>query len=58
MKVDPSFLWNVAITLESVHAVEFLQEAFDRYGTPEIINIDQGSQFTAYEFVRAAKDQN
>jgi len=46
---------QIAITLEAVHAVEVLQEAFDRYGTPEIVNTDQGSQFTAYEFVETVK---
>ena len=27
-----------------------MQEALAKYGTPEIVNIDQGSQFTAKEF--------
>lgn len=40
---------KISITLESVHAVEVLREAFNRHGKPEIINTDQGSQFTAYE---------
>ena len=48
---------RVAITLEACHAVEILKEAFVRHGTPEIINTDQGSQFTADEFVKAVKDQ-
>jgi putative transposase len=48
---------KIAITLESCHAVEVLQEAFTHHGRPEIINTDQGSQFTADEFVRAVKDQ-
>ena len=47
---------KVAITLESIHAVEVLQEAFNRHGTPEIVNTDQGSQFTAYEFVQTVKN--
>lgn len=41
---------KVAITLEACHAREIMQEALARYGTPEIINTDQGSQFTAEEF--------
>jgi len=41
---------KVAITLEACHAREIMQEAFARYGTPEIVNTDQGSQFTADEF--------
>ena len=42
---------KVAITLEACHAVDVLEEAFKLYGTPEIINTDQGSQFTATIFV-------
>jgi putative transposase len=41
---------RVAITLEAVHAVEALEEAFARYGPPDIVNTDQGSQFTAGAF--------
>src|SRR5450631_4357382 len=41
---------KVAITLEAVHAKEVIEQAFARYGTPEIVNTDQGSQFTATEF--------
>ena len=48
---------KIAITLESCHAVEVLQEAFTHHGKPEIINTDQGSQFTADDFVRAVKEQ-
>ncbi|SDP86835.1 Integrase core domain-containing protein [Desulforhopalus singaporensis] len=48
---------KVAITLEAAHAVDVLQEAFNRYGKPEIVNTDQGSQFTAHEFIQAIKDQ-
>ncbi|WP_175743864.1 DDE-type integrase/transposase/recombinase, partial [Burkholderia ambifaria] len=33
---------RIAITLESVHAVEALEEAFARYGLPDIVNTDQG----------------
>lgn len=42
---------RVAISLEAMHAKEVLQEALSRYGKPEIVNTDQGSQFTAQEFV-------
>lgn len=47
---------RVAITMEALHAKEVLQEALNRYGVPEIINTDQGCQFTAQEFVDAALD--
>jgi putative transposase len=44
---------KVAITLEACHAKEVLEQAFARYGIPEIVNTDQGSQFTAEEFTQA-----
>ena len=48
---------KVSITLEACHAVEVLKEAFTHFGTPGIVNTDQGSQFTADEFVKAVQDQ-
>jgi len=48
---------KVAITLEACHAVDVLEQAFRQYGTPEIINTDQGSQFTAKAFVDTVKNQ-
>jgi putative transposase len=47
---------RTAITLEAVHAVDALQEAYARFGRPDIVNTDQGSQFTAQEFVDAVID--
>jgi putative transposase len=44
---------KVAITLEACHAVEIIEEAFARFGLPEIVNTDQGSQFTASDFTDA-----
>ena len=41
---------KVAITLEACHAREVIEQAFARWGIPEIVNTDQGSQFTATEF--------
>lgn len=48
---------RVAITLESCHAVEALEEAIAKYGTPEIVNTDQCSQFTAARFTDAVLDR-
>jgi putative transposase len=42
---------KVAITLEACHAVEVLEEAISKFGVPEMVNTDQGSQFTASAFV-------
>ena len=44
---------KVAITLEACHAREVIEQAFARHGVPEIVNTDQGSQFTATEFTEA-----
>ena len=49
--------WRVAITLEAFHAAEVLEQAFTRFGTPEIVNTDQGSQFTAGEFTQAVLER-
>ncbi|MFM7294373.1 MAG: IS3 family transposase [Burkholderiales bacterium] len=43
---------KVATTLEACHAVEILEQAFARFGTPAIVNTDQGSQFTAEAFTQ------
>lgn len=43
---------RVAITLEAIHAKEVIEQALAKYGAPEIVNTDQGSQFTAQEFTR------
>jgi putative transposase len=44
---------RVEITMEAMHAVEALEEALAKYGQPEIVNTDQGSQFTATDFTDA-----
>jgi putative transposase len=44
---------KVAITLEACHACEVIEQAFARFGVPEIVNTDQGSQFTADDFTKA-----
>jgi putative transposase len=49
---------KVATSLEAVHAKEIMQEAIARYGVPEIVNTDQGSQFTAEEFTQVVLSSN
>jgi putative transposase len=44
---------RVAITLEAEHAVAVLEDAMAKYGQPEIVNTDQGSQFTSDAFTEA-----
>jgi putative transposase len=41
---------RVSISMTADFCVEALQEAIAKYGTPEIFNTDQGSQFTSDDF--------
>lgn len=43
--------WRLSTTLETGFCLEAANEAIDRYGTPEIINSDQGVQFTSQEYI-------
>ena len=42
--------WQVSNTLDTCFCLEALAEAMASYGTPEIFNTDQGSQFTSIAF--------
>jgi Transposase and inactivated derivatives len=50
--------WNLSNTLCADNAHNTLKEAIYRYGTPEIINSDQGSQFTAHKWVDYLNQKN
>jgi len=45
-------------TLTADFCVEALEEAIVHYGTPQIVNTDQGSQFTGSEFIDVLKRRN
>ena len=42
--------WRLSNTMDTAFCMDALHEAIDQYGTPEIFNSDQGSQFTSEEF--------
>ena len=42
--------WRLSTGMDTGFCVEALQEALDRYGTPNIFNTDQGAQFTSTAF--------
>ncbi len=48
--------FRVSISLAADAAVETLREAIARYGVPEIMNTDQGSQFTAKDFIDVLRE--
>ena len=45
--------WRLSNTMDVSFCLEALEEALAVYGTPEIFNTDQGSQFTSEEFTEA-----
>ena len=48
--------WKVSITMDVHFCLEAVEEAIERYGTPEIMNTDQGSQFTSQAFTGLLKE--
>jgi putative transposase len=43
--------WRLSNTMHASFCVETLQEAIARFGPPEIMNTDQGSQFTGHGWI-------
>jgi putative transposase len=43
--------WGISNTLEAEASLAVLKQAIEDYGKPEIINSDQGSQFTCEEWI-------
>ena len=42
--------WRISNTLEADFCLEALNEAIHKFGPPEIMNTDQGSQFTSFDW--------
>jgi putative transposase len=49
--------WGLSNTLEAAASLQVLQEAVAEHGKPEILNSDQGSQFTCKEYVEYLKGE-
>lgn len=47
--------WSISNTMEARWVVETVEQAVERHGKPEIINSDQGAQFTSEEYVNYIK---
>ncbi len=43
--------WFISNSMDAKWVIEVMQEAIDEYSPPEIVNTDQGSQYTSEEFV-------
>lgn len=48
--------WEVSVTMDDAFCVSALEKAIRRYGTPEIFNTDQGSQFAGRTFTNVLKE--
>jgi putative transposase len=47
--------WRVSISMDATFCIEAVEEALQRFGTPQIFNTDQGSQFTGKDFTDLLK---
>jgi putative transposase len=50
--------FRLSNTLDASFCIEALEEALERYGAPEIMNTDQGSQFTSEGFTSVLEANN
>jgi putative transposase len=48
---------RISISMDTSFCLEALEEAFAKYGQPEIFNTDQGSQFTSVAFTDTLKER-
>ena len=49
--------WRISNTQDAAFCVDCLEEALQHFGTPEIFNTDQGSQFTSEAFTAVLRRQ-
>ena len=50
--------WSLSNTMTAEWVVNAISDAIIRYGSPKIINSDQGSQFTSEEYISFLKEQD
>lgn len=49
--------WELSDTLDTAPVLQAVEKAIHKYGTPAIINSDQGSQFTSEDYTNYVKEQ-
>lgn len=50
--------WNLSIGMQVDFCLEMLESAFSKHDKPQIINTDQGSQFTSFDWIEALSSNN
>lgn len=48
--------WRLSNTMDTYFCLEMLGEALSEHGCPDILNTDQGSQFTSHEWTKRVKE--
>jgi putative transposase len=48
--------YRVSNSLSGSACIDVLEDAVSKYGSPEIINSDQGSQYTSEDWIKRVKD--
>jgi putative transposase len=48
--------WSISNSMTTEWCTTCIKESIENYGTPDIMNSDQGSQFTSEEYVKLLKD--
>ena len=43
--------WRFSNTLDKSNCIELMEECIAKHGTPEIVNTDQGSQYTSADWI-------
>lgn len=50
--------WGISNSLDAAYSLNVTKEAVLKYGKPEIINSDQGSQFTCHDWIEYLEKEN
>ena len=50
--------WSISNSMDAKWVTELMKQTIDKYGEPEIINTDQGSQYTSDEFTAMVLDKD
>jgi putative transposase len=50
--------WKLSNTMDTTLVTDVLKGALNKYGTPDILNTDQGSQYTSHEHTQLLKQHN
>ena len=49
--------WEISNVMSKKFCLDVLQHAINKHGTPEIVNSDQGSQYTSHEWITKLEQQ-